>query len=164
MTDSSDGAKRPRSSRQRYRSFVEDYKNRRLDEKAESVDSKPVEPEAEVSGPERKGKRRQYMREYLRWLRPHRSILGIVFLFALIMAGLEMIEPLFMRFIIDRVLLNTGLDTTGKLARLHLAGRPARPGVLPDRPRAAARVRRRPEQQPEAEVLALLPEIGRAHV
>ena len=122
MTDSSDGAQRPRSSRQRYRSFVEDYKNRRLDERAESDGAKPVEQEPEVSGPERKGKRRQYMREYLRWLRPHRYALGAVFLFALIMAGLEMIEPLFMRFIIDRVLLNTGLDTTGKLARLHLAG------------------------------------------
>jgi ATP-binding cassette subfamily B protein/subfamily B ATP-binding cassette protein MsbA len=62
------------------------------------------------------------MREYLRWLRPHRYKLGAVFLFALIMAGLEMIEPLFMRFIIDKVLLNTGLETTGKLAGLHLAG------------------------------------------
>jgi ATP-binding cassette subfamily B protein/subfamily B ATP-binding cassette protein MsbA len=62
------------------------------------------------------------MREYLRWLRPHRRALGAVFLLALVMAGLEMIEPLFMRFIIDRVLLNTTLDTPGRLSRLHLAG------------------------------------------
>ncbi|MBI2073697.1 MAG: ABC transporter ATP-binding protein, partial [Gemmatimonadetes bacterium] len=33
-----------------------------------------------------------------------------------------MIEPLFMRFIIDRVLLNTGLDTASRLSRLNLAG------------------------------------------
>jgi ATP-binding cassette subfamily B protein/subfamily B ATP-binding cassette protein MsbA len=33
-----------------------------------------------------------------------------------------MIEPLFMRFIIDRVLLNAGLDTASRLTRLHLAG------------------------------------------
>src|SRR5207247_1180912 len=31
-------------------------------------------------------------------------------------------EPLFMRFIIDRVLLNAGLDSSSRLARLHLAG------------------------------------------
>src|SRR5207247_4444976 len=41
---------------------------------------------------------------------------------ALLAAGLEMIEPLFMRFIIDRVLLNAGLDSALRLARLHLAG------------------------------------------
>src|SRR3989441_3859357 len=33
-----------------------------------------------------------------------------------------MIEPLFMRFIIDGVLLTAGLDTTSRLTRLHLAG------------------------------------------
>ena len=33
-----------------------------------------------------------------------------------------MIEPLFMRFIIDRVLLNTELDPASRLTRLHLAG------------------------------------------
>jgi ATP-binding cassette subfamily B protein/subfamily B ATP-binding cassette protein MsbA len=33
-----------------------------------------------------------------------------------------MIEPLFMRFIVDRVLLETGLDLTARLSRLHLAG------------------------------------------
>src|SRR2546427_11509535 len=33
-----------------------------------------------------------------------------------------MSEPLFMRFIIDRVLLNAGLDTASRLGRLQLAG------------------------------------------
>ena len=33
-----------------------------------------------------------------------------------------MIEPLFMRFIVDRVLLNAKLDTAARLARLHLGG------------------------------------------
>src|SRR5262245_54992143 len=62
------------------------------------------------------------MRAYLRWLWPHRFRVGTVFLLALVVAGLEMIEPLFMRFIIDRVLLDQALDTAGRLARLHLAG------------------------------------------
>ena len=33
-----------------------------------------------------------------------------------------MIEPLFMRFIIDRVLLNTGLSRAERVASLHMAG------------------------------------------
>jgi ATP-binding cassette, subfamily B, bacterial len=40
----------------------------------------------------------------------------------LMRAGLEMIEPLFMRYIIDHVLLNRALDAARRLARLHVAG------------------------------------------
>src|SRR5262245_5232883 len=127
--------KQPRSSRQRYRDFVRDYKQRRLDEEADGKDGK--KPPDTTAAPEndatagtseaqaeqpRKGKRREYLREYFRWLWPHRYAAGMVFLFALLVAGLEMIEPLFMRFIIDNVLLNTELDTASRLTRAHLAG------------------------------------------
>jgi ATP-binding cassette subfamily B protein/subfamily B ATP-binding cassette protein MsbA len=43
-------------------------------------------------------------------------------LLALTVAALEMIEPLFMRFIIDRVLLNEALDSSSRLPWLHMAG------------------------------------------
>jgi ATP-binding cassette subfamily B protein/subfamily B ATP-binding cassette protein MsbA len=116
----------PRSSRQRYRVFVRDYKLRRLDRlegdgKEERSDDAPAAGEAT---PERKhaGKRRRYLREYLRWLWPHRYAVGGVFLLALTVAGLQMIEPLFMRFIIDRVLLNSTLEAATRMTRLHLAG------------------------------------------
>jgi len=108
----------PRSSRQRYRAFVEDYKARRLDDGSVVA---PVAP-PDTGSADRKGRRRQYVREYLRWLRPHRyAVLGLATL-ALLTAGLQMIEPLFMRFIIDRVLLNPGLDAAARLVRLNLAG------------------------------------------
>ncbi|NOT07724.1 MAG: ABC transporter ATP-binding protein [Gemmatimonadales bacterium] len=107
-----------RSSRQRYRGFVEDYKHRRLDDPKDQGEDSPS-PEAPDKG---RGKRREYVREYLRWLRPHRFAVAAVFLFALLVAGLQMIEPLFMRFIIDRVLLNDALDRAARLSRLHLAG------------------------------------------
>jgi ATP-binding cassette, subfamily B, bacterial len=122
--------KQPRSSRERYREFVRDYKQRRLDEAADGKDEKKppdaaTVPEngtaAEAEQP-RKSRRREYLREYFRWLWPHRYAAGTVFLFALVVAGLEMIEPLFMRFIIDNVLLNTELDTASRLTRVHLAG------------------------------------------
>ena len=107
-----------RSSRKRYRGFVQRYGERRLDD--------PVETGKDSSASESqrlpRGKRREYLRDYLRWLWPHRYSVGTVFVLALLVAALEMIEPLFMRFIIDRVLLSTGLDPATRLARLHLAG------------------------------------------
>ena len=106
---------RPRPSRERYRGFVEDYKQHRLEDPEEATPAAP-------STPLLAGKRREYLRDYLWWLWPHRYELGGVFLLALLVAGMEMIEPLFMRFIIDRVLLNDALDTTARLQLLNLAG------------------------------------------
>lgn len=122
---------RPRASRQRYLEFVQDYEQRRLDEVSESADNQQRLADAAKTGDDRpapeskrpgRGKRREYLRAYVRWLWPHRYAVGAVFFFALLVAGLQMIEPLFMRFIIDRVLLNTQLDTASRLTRLNLAG------------------------------------------
>src|SRR5262245_40656246 len=107
-----------RSSRDRYKGFTQDYKHRRLDDSVPSgKDTKVPEP----SRPDR-AKRREYLRDYGNWLWPHRYAVALFFLLALVAAGLEMIEPLFMRFIIDRVLLNTSLDRDARLSHLHLAG------------------------------------------
>ena len=105
-----------RSSKQRYQEFVQDYKLRRLD--ATSEDGGPAPQPA----PGQAGARRAYLREYLRWLRPHGKELAVVFMIALVMAGLQMIEPLFMRHIVDRVILNRDLDTHARLIRLNLTG------------------------------------------
>ena len=118
----------PRTSRQRYAVFVEDYKRGRLDEAIEAQKNGGRPPETEKPKEKgllrsfRRGDRKQYARDYLRWIRPHRRAVGIVFTLAMISAGLEMVEPLFLRFIVDHVLLAKGLDTAGKLSRLHLAG------------------------------------------
>ena len=115
--------KRPRSSRRRYRAFVDDYTHRRLDDTGESSagDGAPEAADA-ASKPKASPQRRQYLRDYLRWLRPHRYAIGAVFVLALVTAGLQMIEPLFMRFIIDKVLLNRSLEAAVRVRRLHLAG------------------------------------------
>ncbi len=105
------------SSRQRYREFVQKYKRRELDEPTEGGDASSGESRRPA-----RGKRREYLRDYLRWLWPHRYAVGAVFVLALVSAGLEMIEPLFMRFIVDRVLLNPALDQPSRLSRLHLTG------------------------------------------
>ncbi len=110
--------KRAHSSRQRYRGFVDDYRQRRLDDQADTAD----DPKALEAREKRKGNRREYVREYVRWLWPYRWAVGGVFLLALLTAGVQMIEPLFMRYIIDRVLLNTRLDAAARMPRLHFAG------------------------------------------
>src|SRR5436190_716810 len=115
-----------RSSRRRYQGFVEDYKRRRLDDLEDGgEDQKQLDASGkknEDPAQESKRKRREYLREYMRWLRPHRYAVVAVFFLALVAAGLEMAEPLFMRFIVDRVLLNSKLDLASRLSQLHLTG------------------------------------------
>jgi len=130
MSDRAAPLERPRSSRRRYHAFVRDYKHRRLDETNEAETPRPsddlvnrAEDPAKTDS-ERKSRRqrREYLREYLRWLMPHRWAVGALLLIALVGAGLEMIEPLFMRFMVDGILLKKGLDAASRLNRLHLTG------------------------------------------
>jgi ATP-binding cassette subfamily B protein/subfamily B ATP-binding cassette protein MsbA len=104
-----------RSSRRRYRAFVDDYRQGRLDAPEQGGGS------AEPAVSDRRA-RRDYIRDYLRWLTPHRYAVGFVLALAFVAAGLQMIEPLFMRFIIDRVLLNSTLDGPARVARLNATG------------------------------------------
>ena len=106
-----------RSSHRRYLRFVEDYQQRRLDEAGTGAESGST-----ATGKAASPKRREYLREYLKWLAPHKVMVAVVMLLALVIAGLEMIEPLFMRFIIDRVLLDETLTPAQRLTRLHTAG------------------------------------------
>jgi ATP-binding cassette subfamily B protein/subfamily B ATP-binding cassette protein MsbA len=131
LTHARPGGPRPRSSRRRYRAFVDDYRRGRLDWAEQTAgepgkDDGEEEPRDEGLLPGWRGlvggARRAHLHEYLRWLRPHRSAVAVVFACALTAAGLQMVEPLFMRFIIDRVLLNAELDASSRLARLHGAG------------------------------------------
>ena len=107
------------SSRQNYHRFRDSYRKRRLEDPApgEESSNKP----AERSWPVR-GRRREYMRDYLGWLKPHRTAIATLFVLALVTAGLQMIEPLFMRYIIDQVLLDEALPTDARFRMLNLTG------------------------------------------
>jgi ATP-binding cassette subfamily B protein/subfamily B ATP-binding cassette protein MsbA len=121
-------AVRPHSSRQRYRQFADDYKHGRLDAVAEAADGKrpaPADAGPDAAGKDKnkdRTKRRAYLRQYFSWLWPYRGAVIVVFVLALATAGLQMVEPLFMRFIIDRVLLNSSLDRAARISILNLAG------------------------------------------
>ena len=123
----------PRSSRQRYQGFVGDYHARKLDDAVEPGKKAVPEP----ARPD-KPKRRQYLRDYVRWLWPHRVAIGLFFVLALVAAGLEMVEPLFLRFIVDRVLLNTSLDTAARMSRLNVSGSRLRRGDRALQPASAS--------------------------
>lgn len=126
---------RARSSRRRYQAFVRDYKAGNLGDPDQDGDKQKTTPEqpsppdskTEQSGNDKSSlkpqrKRREYLREYLRLLKPHRyAVAGLMFI-ALAGAGLQLVEPLFMRFIIDGVLLNPKLDLAARFGRLHFAG------------------------------------------
>ena len=69
---------RLRSSRQRYRTFVEDYRLRRLDQPADGA----TQPSAAGVRQFAEGKHREYLRDYLNWLWPHRYAAGGLMLLA----------------------------------------------------------------------------------
>ena len=77
--------KHARSSRERYRRFVRDYKARRLDDLTDpNTGQKRLDEPAAAGGEVTAskpallgGNRRQYLREYLRWLWPHRYGVGV---------------------------------------------------------------------------------------
>src|ERR1041385_5999062 len=110
--------RRPRSSRHRYHGFRKEYKRQRLDD----LDGSDGDAAKTNAHQQRRGKRREYVREYLHWLWPYHYGVAGLFALALVAGGLEMVEPLFLRFIIDRVLLNSKLDAAARLPRLHTAG------------------------------------------
>jgi len=99
-----------KSSRIAYRSFLKDYRSQLIDDGEEKRDG---------STPDR---RREFVREYFRWLLPHRWAVGSLFALALAGAICEMVEPLFMRFIVDRVLLNKNISDADRLPSLNFAG------------------------------------------
>jgi len=78
--------------------------------------------DAPTTGETPKARRKRYLRDYRRWMWPHRGPVAIVFGLALVGAGLEMVEPLFMRFIIDGILLSPDGAGASKISRLHVVG------------------------------------------
>ncbi len=108
---------KPRSSRQRYFEFVRDYRAGRLGDdtpKLGSGETAPTKPSPRSI--------RSNLSQYLRWLAPHKAAIVVLALLALLGSGFEMLEPLFMRYMVDRVLLAVDLDPAARLTRLNVAG------------------------------------------
>jgi ATP-binding cassette subfamily B protein/subfamily B ATP-binding cassette protein MsbA len=107
--------KRARTSRRRYQSFTEAYRDGRTDELS-------VLGEADKPQPAAKEERRRYLAHYVRWLRPHAGGVIVLLLLALVVAGLDMLPPLFLRFVVDRILLVPALALEDRVSTLHVVG------------------------------------------
>jgi ATP-binding cassette subfamily B protein/subfamily B ATP-binding cassette protein MsbA len=100
----------PRASRQRYREFAEAYKQGGLAPNEESA-SHPESP-----------RERPLLSPYVGWLLPQWRAIGLVLALAIAAEGLKMVEPLLMRFIVDRLLLDATRDLSSRLRSLHIMG------------------------------------------
>jgi len=97
------------SSKQRYRAFRADP-TRRTDPGAPRTD-RPIRD---------RSVRKHYLRQYRKWLWPHRSRLLTILVLALLSVGAGMVLPLATQYIIDKVLPNPAIDSAAKLRRLAL--------------------------------------------
>jgi ATP-binding cassette subfamily B protein/subfamily B ATP-binding cassette protein MsbA len=103
----------PESSKNRYRDY------RRSPEIPRARDGTEL-PGPPADAPP--GNRRKYLRDYARWLRPHRWAIAFVLLLASLSALLSLVPPYATKWIIDRILTDDSSPLPEKLVGLHLAG------------------------------------------
>lgn len=103
-----------RSSRLRYEEFRKAYRAGRLRELAAARRDKRKRP------PE--NERRRYLWDYIAWLSPYRGMAITLLLMALVVAAMDMAQPLFMRYIIDQVLLSDDLSEAARIRLLNITG------------------------------------------
>lgn len=107
----------PRSSKRRYQRFRDQQSKAKA--KPESLLLGDAEsPDAE----DRADRRRRYLRHYIRWLMPQRWGIAAVLVTSIVIAGLEMTQPLFVRYIIDDILIPEHRAADGAIWRLHVVG------------------------------------------
>lgn len=105
--------KSPTSSKQRERQFR--IVSARAAETPPSSDGQPDATPATPSD------RRRYLHQYVRWLWPYRFSLGGILLLALAVAGLDLVWPLAIKYLVD-TLNDTATGWPAKLARLNRIG------------------------------------------
>ena len=118
------------NSRSRFEKFVEKFRNGELKSQAdeskeneelieEGAPSDPVEDSTDKA--EKKQKRRGYLKLYIGRLWPHWRMVTLLAILAIVVSVLEIIQPLFVRYIFDDVLLAES-DPASRLWQLNLAG------------------------------------------
>ncbi len=110
-----------RSSRRRYQAFREKLRRGGKDFATPVMTSDDstgdTEPQQEVPR-----SRRHYLRHYVSWLLPYRFHVATIIVTSLLIAVSEMMQPLFVRYIIDHVLVPESGAAADRLWHLQLAG------------------------------------------
>jgi ATP-binding cassette subfamily B protein len=106
------------TSKDRFRDFLKKYKSGELkslvDESIEDQESAPVDAE-------QKQKRRSYLRLYAKRLWPHWRLVALLVFLSITVSVLEIVQPLFARYIFDHVLL-ADQSAADKIWHLNLVG------------------------------------------
>ena len=116
---------KPKTSKGRYGEFLEKLASGKLsgDRGGRSKDKgKDDQPKSKKKlSPEEKLKRRGYLRLYIQQLWPHWKMVALLGFLAVSISVLELIQPLFARYIIDQVLL-ADLKTGDRIGQLNIVG------------------------------------------
>lgn len=117
------------TSRKRYQEFLEKFRRNDIghephEEEGASEQKSPQAstPDATADKTAKRQRRRQYLRLYVRELYPHAPAVLLLTVLALVIAGLELAQPLFFRYIVDDVLLKETLSSGERLRALNVVG------------------------------------------
>ncbi|MEM7784586.1 MAG: ABC transporter ATP-binding protein [Planctomycetota bacterium] len=105
-----------KTSRARYSRFLEKFRQGTLESHRKDEDA-----ETSKKSPRDKQKRRGYLRSYIRQLWPHWKMVSLLSALAVAVSIFELIQPLFARHIIDKVLLGE-LSPDDRFLQLNLVG------------------------------------------
>ena len=100
-------------SRKNYIRFRTAFRERRLRD-LEDTDSGREDPTRDPD------QRRQYLRQYMGWFGRYWKTSAILIVLSLVMTVFDMTHPLFLRYILDDILLQDGLSDAARLHQLHL--------------------------------------------
>ncbi len=109
---------RPVSSRSQFRDFVKKFRAGQIITGEDEDDEKKKPDREETAQAERKKKRKGYLRAYINRLWPHWPLVAILGGLAIAVSALEIVQPLFARYVFDGVLL-ADLTTDEKFWRLN---------------------------------------------
>ncbi|MEM1305334.1 MAG: ABC transporter ATP-binding protein, partial [Planctomycetota bacterium] len=109
------------SSRSRFRRFLTAYRSGRIRELVtdEAVAAEATEEYRRTGG---KSERRRYLAMYAGWLRPHWKTAATLLVLAVVAAAIAMAQPLFVKFLLDDVLLAEGMSSAERLTLLNMVG------------------------------------------
>jgi ATP-binding cassette, subfamily B, bacterial len=119
------------TSRRRFQDFLGKFRRREVGlddhEKAQLAEKNKLpdkgrELNKDQEKQTKKQRRRRYLRLYLGELRPYWGSVSLLIFLSLVIAGLDLVQPLFYREIVDGILLQLELDSASKFRQLHTLG------------------------------------------
>ena len=109
------------TSKSRFGVFLDKFKNGQLKSLSDKDSNKPEKQKSDKNDPEKKQKRRGYLKLYIKRLWPHWRQVALLVVLAIAVSVLEIIQPLFARYIFDDVLL-ADMETSTRMRHLNIVG------------------------------------------